>query len=319
MELLAIVRGLQIGGTLLLAGALAFELLVLRRASWSSYPLAAPRVGRWLRLLRVTGVIVGLLSWLVWLAVLAIEMSGLPAAEALTPPVLWKVLTRTTFGHAWSIRLILFVVTAAQLASSRSAALERPRFDRWLGAAVSVGLVVGLAWTGHAVGTHPTHVAVDAVHLIAAAIWLGMIPPLWLVVRRANTSGDWSGLAIASAHHFFWPGVVSVAVVAASGLANATWLLDSVTDLWTTRYGILLLAKVGLFVLMVMLAIFNRGLTRRARGLGAGVQQPVLRLLRDMMRLELLCGTLVLAIVALLGITPPATHEHAMHQVEHHH
>lgn len=324
MELLPIVRGIHIGATVLLAGAPAFELLILRRANWTSYALAALRVREWLRLPCIIGLIVAVLSWGAWLAVLAINMSGLPASEALTGTVLWKVVTRTTFGHAWSVRLILFAIMAALLAATRAAPVESSRLNHCLAAVVSVGVVVGLAWTGHAAGAHSAHsahLAVDAVHLLAAATWLGMIPPLWLIVRRAGVNRDWCGLAVASAHYFFWPGAISVALVAASGIANATWLVGSVAHLWTTRYGILLLSKVGLFLVMLGLAAANRWLTRRAaRELDLGDQQRAVRALRETMKLELICGTLVLGVVALLGVTPPATHEHAMHemQMEHH-
>src|SRR3954470_20298368 len=103
-------RSLHLAGSALVAGAIAFELLLLRPAPEAARaPELALRVRRWVRALAVLGVGVGLLSWVAWLAQAAIAMTGLPASEALTSSNLRTVVVRTTFGNVWALRLLLFL------------------------------------------------------------------------------------------------------------------------------------------------------------------------------------------------------------------
>jgi copper resistance protein D len=317
MDLLPVVRGVHIGSTLLLAGAAAFELLVAGEALRSCDTFIARRVRSWIGLLGLTGMLVGVTSWLAWLALLAVSMSGLPVSEALTSEVLRTMATRTTFGHVWSVRMGLYVVAGVQLASAWRGTTQRPWPAQVLHLAIAAALVASLAWTGHAVGPHPAHLAADAIHLLAAAAWLGMIAPLWLIVRRASSSGGWDQLAVSASDRFFWPGVTAVIALAASGVINATWLVDSVADLLTTRYGLLLVGKVAFFGLMVVAATINRSLTRRLRALTSEEDRRArLRALGTSITVELLCGLAAIAVVAQLGVTPPPAHEHAMHHME---
>jgi copper resistance protein D len=316
MELLPIIRTLQIGAMLLLAGSLAFEVLVLRRASGYADPAIDDTVRGWLRVIRLICLYVGLLSWLAWLGLLSIKMSGLPPSKALTVDVLRTVLMRTTFGRVWSIRAGLFAVVAAQLAFPWRVLARRSYFGVLLSVTAPLGLICTLAWTGHALGTHPAHLLVDVIHLLAAALWIGMIPPLWFVVRRAPSSPAWSALALTTADRFFWPGIVAVIAVAGSGLANASWLIGSATAVFTTTYGLLLAAKVSVFLVMVLLAINNRSITRRLRRHGSSDDPRAgLRALFWSITFELTCGIAVIVLVAVLGVTAPPAHEHLMHQM----
>jgi copper resistance protein D len=318
MPLLPLVRGLHIGATLLLAGASAFEIFIVRGLGEASDQPVAQCVRRWLRLLRVTGLIVGVLSWFAWLALLAISMSGLSATEALGGAAVRTVVTRTTFGHVWLIRAGLFVVLAAALGWHQREPRRASKVGITANAVGSIGLVCSFAWTGHAVGANPAHLVADVVHLLAAAVWYGMIPPLWLIVRRATATAtaDWRHVAVAAADHFFWPGLISVIALAASGLASATWLVGSVRELATTPYGRLLAIKVSLFVFMLAAATVNRSLTRKLRVLGSADEQHAsLTVLRTSISVEFLLGVAVIAVVALLGVTPPPAHQHSMHHM----
>ncbi len=316
MPLLPLLRALHIAATLLIAGACAFEFLILRRTDWRSDPSISRPVHRWLHALRVGGVVVALPSWAAWLALLAVSMSGLPASQAWSADVLRTVVTRTTFGHVWLIRVVLFAFITARLAWSRPAQARQSAIVDALDAAASAGLVCSLAWTGHALGTHPAHLLVDAIHLLAATAWLGMIPPLWLVVRCAPSSSAWSQFAVAAASRFFLPGVTAVAVLAATGIGNSVWLLDSAADLLTTKYGVLLAAKVLLFIAMLALATVNRRLTRRLPAIVLqDERRAALSGLRTSMLAELVCGAVVIALVGWLGVTAPTAHEHVMHQM----
>ena len=264
---------------------------------------------RWLRTQCAWGIALALVSWAGWLAATAMGMSGLPAAQALTPDVLGTVLLRTTFGQVWSLRLALLAVVAALLVSQTG----RPAARQPLAAVLALGLVASLAWTGHALGTSRAHVWIDAIHLVAAAVWLGMLPLLWLVTSRAvSQPASWRELALACARRFFLPGLAAVLVLALSGLANTAWMLDSPADLVNTGYGRVLALKLALFASMMVLAGVNRLLlVPKAQRLPAALGQ-----LRTSVMAELALGAAVLAVVAWLGVTPPAAHDHPAHRME---
>jgi copper resistance protein D len=317
MPLISLLRGVHIAATVVIGGAIAFDLLVLGRGERTVVDAAAANTMRcWLRRLAAAGVIVGLLSWAAWLAVLAISMSGLPPAQAFTPGVLRTLITRTTFGHVWAIRLVLLLALATCLPPRPAARDARWTLRDAIAAAAAAGLAGSMAATGHALGTHAAHLWVDAAHLVGAALWVGMLPPLALVLRRATAAAPPGGLEFAAAavRRFSAPAMVAVIVLAASGVANAWWLLDSPGDLVSTRYGLLLLAKIALFGLMLLLAVVNRiWWTPRLEPRAAGDGLLATRRLRRNVVAELLLGTAVLFLVGVLGVTAPPSHEHTMH------
>lgn len=307
MALLPYFRALHIAATVLIGGALAFNFLILRRCGEAAHDAAvAPVLDRWIAGQCAWGVAIGLVSWAGWLAAIAMSMSGLPAHRALSPEILGTVMARTTFGHVWVIRMALFVVLGA-LAMRRAA--------RAFAFTVALTLVGSLAWTGHALGTNPVHVWVDAMHLLAAAAWLGMLPLLWLVTNTALTEdARWRDLGIQCARHFYLPGLVAVLVLAASGVANTSWMVDSISDLFATTYGRVLSMKLALFALMLMLATVNRFFIV-PRTMHA-TSKDSLRALRATVFAELVLGVAVVGVVAWLGVTPPVAHEHVMHQMQ---
>jgi copper resistance protein D len=318
MPLISLLRGVHIAATVVIGGAIAFDLLVLGRGERTvGDAVAADSIRGWLRRLAAAGVIVGVLSWAAWLAVLAISMSGQPPAQAWTPGVLRTLISRTTFGHVWAIRLVLLLVLPACLPPRPAAREARWTLRDAMAAAGGIGLAGSLAATGHALGTHAAHLWADAAHLVGAALWVGMLPPLALVLGRAAAAAPPGGLEFAAAavRRFSAPAMVAVIVLTASGVANAWWLLDSPGELVSTRYGLLLLAKIALFGLMLVLAAVNRIWWTPRLEARAGAGDRLLasrRLLRNVMA-ELLLGTAVLFLVGVLGVTAPPSHEHTMH------
>jgi putative copper resistance protein D len=266
---------------------------------------------------------VGLASWLAWLSMLAISMSGQPAARALTPSVLGTLLGQTTFGRVWALRAALWLAIAVLLLWPRSKQHGKSRVAHRIAPALALLVVCSLAWAGHAIGTQPLHALVDAVHLLAASIWLGMLPPLWLVIRHACRSSESApaNLAASAARLFSLPGMVAVGALALTGVGNALWLLDSPRDLVATNYGLVLLAKLAAFALMLGLAASNRILLAPAAHSAAseGARVQALRRLRASVLAEVALGAVVLVLVGILGVTPPGMHgagAHHMHDMQ---
>jgi len=109
-----------------------------------------------------------------------------------------------------------------------------------VGACSAAGVLVSLAWAGHAIGTEtsmrPIHVAADSLHLLGAGLWLGALAPLLFVLARARATParEWHALAASATRRFSTLGMFAVDALAMTGLINA-WLL--VGDLPRPRTG----------------------------------------------------------------------------------
>jgi copper transport protein len=114
-------------------------------------------------------------------------------------------------------------------------------------------ILPGPSIAGHALdrGRSPLEVVDDVVHVAAASVWLGGLLALGLALRapgdRALLMRRFSNIA-----------VVSVAVLAITGVVRALAELHSVSQLWTTGYGRALIAKSVLLAALVAIGWVNR-------------------------------------------------------------
>ncbi len=180
-------------------------------------------------------------------------------------------------------------------------------------------LVGALAWAGHGAATPDAigdvQLTGDVLHLVAAGIWIGGLLPLTAVLVIARRAGDVRSIAIAAeaTRHFSTLGVVTVLTLLVSGIVNTYVLAGSVPALVGTPYGRLLLIKIGLFIAMVLIAVFNRqSLTPRLASAAAGepsMAHGTLSHLVSNSLTELALGLAILAIVGALGILKPGLHD----------
>ena len=312
-------RAVHFAATMLVAGVVLFVVFVAAPA-WrgGGDSAVAFNVRRRLAIIAWIGLALALISGAAWLVLTAAAMSDLPAAQVFGDGVLWTVLSQTTFGRDWLVRLVLACALAATLPSLLS---PRDHKSPWLAiaAAILAAAFAGtLAWSGHAAGglggEAIIHPAADVLHLIAAAAWVGALLPL--IVLFAAASADDASLAMArtATTRFSILGIVSVGTLLATGIINTYYLAGSVAALLHTDYGRLLLIKIALFVAMVAIATVNRfRLTPRLlQEASIGASRDALRQLRRNAAIEALAGAIVIAIVAALGTMPPAIH--AAHQ-----
>jgi len=104
-------------------------------------------------------------------------------------------------------------------------------------------------------------------------------------------------------------GCIAVALVAITGIANTAIPVGRVDGLTGTAYGRLLLAKIALFLLLLVLAGVNRSiLVPRISREGAPLAGTAALLWT--IGLEQGLGLAILAIVSILGTWPPALHVH---------
>jgi putative copper resistance protein D len=249
-----------------------------------------------------------LASGAAWLVLLAAEIGGVPVAEALSEGLPWTVLTQTTFGNAWTLRLLIAAVLAVLLLAQRFAA---SRLGDFLYAMLAAAFAAGVAWTGHAAGMEGAdgaiHLASDALHLVAAGVWLGALWPLATLLAAAGRAGDPASAAVAyqATRRFSILGQISVAAILATGVINTWEILGDAAFSLDTAYNRLLFVKIVLFAAMVAIAACNRQrLTPRL----ASADSRAMRQLRWNSLTEAGLGILILAIVAVLGRMTPHMH-----------
>jgi putative copper export protein/mono/diheme cytochrome c family protein len=136
-----------------------------------------------------------------------------------------------------------------------------------LGCMVAVVMAMaGMSLAGHAAASGGLpFAAVDLLHLLGVAAWIGTLPGLFILARRARPA-----VPVALRRHSRMA-LVAAPIVVVTGLASSPLVLGSSTrELVASGYGNLLLAKAGLFSLAVGMGAVNFLVVRRgmpSRGL----------------------------------------------------
>jgi copper resistance protein D len=304
-----VARTVHFAASATLAGALMFRGFVAEPALRAAPPANA-LVHKQVRAVAWIGLAVAMASGLVLVLLLTISLSGESLGEAVMSGALRDVLNLTQFGLVSQIRLALAIVLAICLA------FERSVLWRWLGLGAAVGLIASIAWTGHA-GSTPyklgyLHLTSDALHLTAAAAWIGGLVPLALLlnVGRRDDLLEWASLELDVVGRFSILGSVSVATLILSGFVNAWILVGSFRGLVFTVYGWILMVKLVVFAIMVVLATVNRFRLTPQLALppASEAQRHALRRLTRNTVVEIALGLLVFAIVGVLGTQHPSAH-----------
>jgi copper transport protein len=217
----------------LLVGVVGIRLLVLPR-------VVDPRVERRVHLLGVLGAVAAVnagIAGFVIRSANALQVSGVDLLYADLSPFAES----TRFGVAFLITTLGFGACLTILAVAW--VLDRPGL-RWPAFLLALALVWGYPLSGHQ-ATEPNASVVgqvaDWVHLVTAMLWVGGVLTLAVVVwplapdLRRTAFLRFSRIAI---------GLVAALVVA--GTVVAIERLPTVSDLWETSYGQILLVKIGL-------------------------------------------------------------------------
>jgi putative copper export protein/mono/diheme cytochrome c family protein len=303
-------RWAHLASCLLLAGSF----LMLLLAGRSDRPTArawADWVLRWSR--RLAGLV--LISGIAVLAGQAAQVTGRPGA-ALEPATWVEVLASTRFGTIWLVRhgLLLLLAALLLLRSREDSAADWAAF-RAEGVLLATAAAAILAWAGHAAAVESWGVwavLLDAMHLLAAAIWLGALPWMSGLLRAGSreAGADARPFAVLAVRRFSALALPAMLVLVGTGLGNAWVEIEDVAALVGTRYGALVLVKSLLVAVILALAAWNRrALLPALAGPGPTVGRPAMARLARTVRLELALGLLVLGIVSALSVTPPGRHE----------
>jgi copper resistance protein D len=284
-----ILRGLILAGQALAVGGIAFLLWVVRPAQAADDPTDA-RARR----------------------VVSLMMLGAVAVAAGQAFALFVQLAALADGGPWPLRdvsgTLFFRVTVARalialaLAATCVTLRRNPRGAR--SSVLALGLAALLAvlasWTSHAAarpGTRALLLTADALHQSASFVWVGGLAHL-IVAALPDRARGWPTLVLA---RFSALALVAVAVIVAAGVALSVGYIDGWLALVGTAYGVMVLTKGLLLVLLVGLGALNFRAVRR--------RDPDVvdrRRLRRFVEVELGLGLTVLFAAASLTSLPPA-------------
>lgn len=242
----ALARTVAYLGTLLAAG------LVLLAAVTPLRDDERVLLGRWTR----RGVVGALVASVLLLPLQAMLATGFGPLEALRPAVLGEVATGSV-GVAVAARVVALAVLV--VARRATAARDAGRPPTPIALAAAAVATWSFLLDGHTRTVDPAWLLVtgDAVHLAAAAAWLGVVVGLVVLLRARRLDDDpVGGAALVSRAS----AIATVAIVAltVAGLAMAWALVREPRALTSTAYGWTLVAKVGLAAVVVAIGAYNR-------------------------------------------------------------
>jgi len=291
-ELLILSRAVHIGSCLVLLAIYAVRLLIERPA------VESVGQARGLAGLCLAGAAVSGFLWF-WVAVAGMSGSGM--LESLSPQLFRMVIEQTPPGHVWAFRVGAGALLVVVLCIPRGA-------WRWrLGGALAAVIVGSLAWLGHAGagedGRLSWMLAGDILHLLAAGLWPAGLAPFALLLRRRIKAGELAAARIA-VRRFSAMSLATVAVLAASGMVNAWFLVGSFHALVESDYGRLLVAKLALFFIALAFGGWNLLVHKPRIETTTGALHSIER----KVWLEAALGALIVVVVAIMGTLPPGAH-----------
>lgn len=246
---------------------------------------------------RLRRALIALLSLGLIAAPAVIAFQGLDALgepmSAIGKTEIWSAgLHATSYGRA-TLLAVLGVISAA-LALAGPAAVQR----HW---AFVAFLFAGLSFAaaGHAAAASPRFLTTPAVflHALSLIAWFGAFIPLADVLARRQE--EVARQALTSFSNMILPVIFALS---ASGFFLAAIRLERMSSLWTTDYGLALLAKLGVAAFLFLLAAVNRFLLTGPALAGGS---PARKRLRRSIQTEIALSVAVVAILGLWRFTPP--------------
>ena len=278
----------------LVAAGVAFFLAFIHDHAedrWRIVPFV--RIGSILALLSAIGIVMSQ----------AALLTGKGAGAVTDSNVLRDVLNQNL---GWSLALLMIGLAAVHLSTD----IPKKVVSKSLALSGGLAVTVSFAVWGHATELSPTAIslAADAIHATAAGLWLGGLVGLVMVLslRTPETVRATAGIIGRFSRMAFW----SVIALTLAGLTLTITGSDaSLNSILTTTWGQLVLAKIGLTLIVVLIAAWNRrtlvpSLTSPTENTGELAVRWA-TLLRTI-RAEALLLVAVVALTAIVVNVPPA-------------
>jgi copper transport protein len=233
-------------------------------------------------------------------AVAAIGLVLMTVAEVRTIGVAFDAFMGSTVGHemlAQAIALLVVGIAVVVTAVRRS----RPALP-------ALALVAAAALFTHVIGGHansPTgarwfNLVVQWAHVLSVGVWIGGLA--WLLLLLAATPREGRPRV---ATRFSTMATIALAVVAVSGVLRAVDLVGGLGQwrrVFETSFGVALLVKVGLFLVLVALGARNRFVNVPRLAEGRSTDRPLRRVVGG----ELLVAAGIFGVTGVLTGLPPA-------------
>lgn len=294
----SLARAFSFVGLLVLIGATGFRALVLPCAREVD-TVVRVRMEQRAATLGLAASVLVILSAIARVFLMAQMMSAMPEMHAMSA-------TEMAMHTQWGFAIRLELGGALVALGSFALAMRRVRGAWFVATIAAILLAATPALAGHAAASPrftSLMIATDFLHVLGGGSWLGSLLVVMVVGVPACLTCDgaerWA--SIASLVNSFSPiALVSAALVVASG-AIASWVhLDTLSALWQTAYGQVLLLKVFLVVIALTIGAYNfrRVQPQLANEVGS-------TRLRRSAGIELSVGFLILLVTGFLtGISP---------------
>jgi copper transport protein len=294
-------------------GALLSWQIVFRPLFGRSNPAALPLASARARRLALASALILVVGTVYMAVAQASDAADLPMWGVFGQP-LFDLLSRGRFAALWWTRLALASIALGVLAWRG--------VRRWPGQLALVA--TGLALLTSSLNSHGAAllsgaylgVAVDWLHFMAVAAWIGGLLSLMYVLPVAVHGSQGSGDRVLSraVARFSNLALAAVGVIALTGTFQAWLEVGSWEGLVQTAYGLSVTVKIGLLALMLAFGAFNLlivrpGFARMAANGSAAAASSLARRFSSAVRVEVALGLVVLLVAAILTGLSPARDE----------
>ncbi|WP_153411059.1 cytochrome c oxidase assembly protein [Nocardia macrotermitis] len=218
------------------------------------------------------------------------DTTGQPVLRTLRPEQVWHAIGQVEVAGAWRTTAIMAVVLAVACRIALRWGWTPPLF------ALSLGCLLPIALTGHssAGGAHDLATNSLLLHLVGVTVWTG---GLFAVLAHALRGGAHTDLAT---RRFSAVATCAFVVVAISGVINA-WVRVPLSDVFTTTYGQLVVAKTVALCALGLIGFFQRRKAIPALAADPGDRGALIRFAG----VEALVFAATIGLAVGLGRTPP--------------
>lgn len=301
---LALARWLQFAATAILFGTSLFPFYALPPKG----SVEATQVARLSRAALIFAAAVAFVSALAWVAISVIDLAE-DTSALFDSQILTQYFFETSFGKVWLLRLVLVFALIAIAFFARRRLFER-NMATGLIVVLAALLLVSQAWIGHPASLPASERSVVilayALHVLAAAGWLGALFPLGLLVVNARRGKTALLMAEIALRRFSPLGMGAVAAILLGGVINLASRVDSFSVLAASGWGRLAMLKAAIVAGMIAAAATNRFVLMPRLSTSPG--QGVAALARTII-FEQAAGIVILAAASFMAIFhPPGMH-----------
>jgi putative copper resistance protein D len=214
-----------------------------------------------------------------------------------------QYLTGTTVGNIAAVKALFLLVIV----------LLCRRLNVRLLVALALGAALASTLISHSAAVPQNRgmaVAAQVIHIMGAAVWLGMLAFVWLTTETlAREGSDCSKLLREVVARFSPYALASFLLISVSGVYSAVRFIESPRAFFLSAYGLTLLLKMLLLCFVAFAGFLNWRSIRPqlADTLSAEARATLVKKFLRLMELELSAGILLMLVAGILGaISPPS-------------